>query len=399
MLAPWADGVHLTKELGEGDGIFGRDMKLDNEQPQEWFPAPSLRDDTYARRGEPTTLWLQRSTVARAMACRRFLNENLSVLPETHQSVLYLALHDRWHSAFFELIVARTLQVLGADIEVEPDSEAGTRIDFLARFPDCKVSVEAVALVINAATGEEVKRRNPLLDIIDSLAPPGWTIWVMELPDLGPSDSKKRFKEAVEDLLDGEKRPDTGSGFKDLIAELPSGRVHLRLLPQRGSGVSARPAVGGEPPLTAWNNSEQRIRRAVKQKRRQGRNVGTPALLAIHATGISSSFKDFDLALYGREVGIFDVEEARITGTRFQANGEFNKGSGVPTWAAVLAFVNVDFPGGPEPVLYTHPRFRGDLPEYLSSIEQRTYDPRTGMVVVQSSQRAGFFKQLGFVSV
>ena len=374
-------------------------MKLDDEQPQEWFPAPAYTDDTYARRGEPTTLWLQRSTVARAVAYRRFLNENLAVLPRAHQSVLYQALHDRWHSAFFELIVARTLQVLGADIEVEPDSEAGTRIDFLACFPDRTVSVEAVAPVINAAAGEEAKRRNPLLDVIDSLAPPGWTILVVELPNLGPSDSKKRFKEAVKDLLDGQKWPETGSGSKNLIAELPSGRVHLCLLPQRSSGASARPAVGSEPPLTTWNNSEQRIRRAVKQKRRQGRNADAPALLAIHATGISSSFEDFDLALYGREVAIFDVEDARITGTKFETDGEFNKGSGAPTWAAVLAFVNVDFPGGPEPVLYSHPRFRGDLPESLSSIERRTYDHQTGAVVVQPSQKAGFFKQRGFVSV
>ena len=199
--------VRYPQELRRffGDSIFGRDMKLDNEQPQEWFPAPAYTDDTYARRGESTTLWLQRSTVARAVACRRFLNENLSVLPRAHQSVLYQALHDRWHSAFFELIVARTLQVLGADIEVEPHSNASTRIDFLARFPDRTVSVQAVAPVINASTGEEAKRRNPLLDVIDSLAPPGWTILVMELPDLGPSDSKKRFKEAVNDLLNGEK--------------------------------------------------------------------------------------------------------------------------------------------------------------------------------------------------
>jgi|SRR5918994_5434960 hypothetical protein len=83
----------------------------------------------------------------------------------------------------------------------------------------------------------------------------------------------------------------------------------------------------------------------------------------------------------------------------FETDGEFNKGSGAPTWAAVLAFVNVDFPGGPEPVLYTHPRFRGDLPESLSSIERKTYDPRTGAIVLQPSQRAGFFKQIGFVSV
>jgi len=34
----------------------------------------------------------------------------------------------------------------------------------------------------------------------------------------------------------------------------------------------------------------------------------------------------------------------------------------------VLAFVNVYLGGGFDPVLYLHPRFRGDLPEMLTSI-------------------------------
>jgi hypothetical protein len=154
-----------------------------------WFPEPSRIDDTYAWRGEDTTDWLGRSTVPRARECRRFLNENFSKLPGEYQTVLHHALHNRWPSAFFELIVARTLQVLGADIEVEPESEAGTRIDFLAHFPDSTVSVEAVAPVFDADAGETAKRRSSLLDIVESLAPPSWRIMVVELPDLGPSDS------------------------------------------------------------------------------------------------------------------------------------------------------------------------------------------------------------------
>ncbi len=90
-----------------------------------------------------------------------------------------------------------------------------------------------------------------------------------------------------------------------LIAELPSGDVHLRLLPKRDPGAPKSPTVVMEPALSAFDNSEQRIRRANKRKRRQGRNVATPA---IHATGISSEFEDFDLALYGREVTIADAE-------------------------------------------------------------------------------------------
>jgi hypothetical protein len=83
---------------------------------REWFPEPTRADDTYLSRGEPITNWLKRSTIPGAMECRRFLNENLSNLPRGHQRILYQALHNRWHSAFFEVIVARTLQVLGAEM-------------------------------------------------------------------------------------------------------------------------------------------------------------------------------------------------------------------------------------------------------------------------------------------
>jgi hypothetical protein len=64
--------------------------------------------------------------------------------------------------------------------------------------------------------------------------------------------------------------------------------------------------------------------------------------------------------------GVLDV-----SGSEFHADGVFNKGEGDPTWAAVLAFVNVYLGGGVDPVLYLHPRFQGDLPETLTSIERR----------------------------
>src|SRR5829696_9698939 len=122
--------------------------------PTVWFPEPSRTDDTYADRGEPTTDWLRRSTVTRARGARRFLNENLSKIPSDHQQILYCALHERWGSAFFELIVARTLQVLGAELEIEPGGKEDIRIDFVAHFPDSTVSVEAVAPMFNADVAE-----------------------------------------------------------------------------------------------------------------------------------------------------------------------------------------------------------------------------------------------------
>ena len=59
-----------------------------------WFSEPSQADNSWGRRGESVTSWVGRSTLPRARAPRRFLNENLSVLPKEHQAALYRALHD-----------------------------------------------------------------------------------------------------------------------------------------------------------------------------------------------------------------------------------------------------------------------------------------------------------------
>jgi hypothetical protein len=60
----------------------------------------------------------------------------------------------------------------------------------------------------------------------------------------------------------------------------------------------------------------------------------------------------------------------------------------------VLAFVSVYLGGGVDPVLYLHPRFRGDLPETLTSIERRSFDPVAGTINTVSSGRPGFMKGL-----
>ncbi len=239
-----------------------------------------------------------------------------------------------------------------------------------------------------------------MLDIVESLTPAGWRVMVVEVPDLGHSDSKRAFRKTVEGLLNTEP-PGSWSETKDLVAELPEGEVHLRLLPQRDPGTPEGPRVVTEPPLSAFDNTEQRVRKALKkaQKRRQGRKAGHPAILAVHATGISSELEDFNLALFGREVGFYDTPARRITKTEFRADGVFTRGSGDPTWAAVLAFVNVYMGGGADPVLYLHPRFRGELPEALMSIERRSYDPEAGEVRVESSRSRGFLSKLNFVTV
>lgn len=159
-----------------------------------WFPEPRVEDPTYARRMERTTEWLRRSTVSRAAEYRRFLNNALNMLPDEAQGNIYNALIHRWGSAFFELIAARTLQVLGATITIEESLLDGKRPDFTAYFPDQTVIVEAISPIINASLGEEAKRRARLLDVIEAYAPDGWFVDVETLPDIGLSDSLEEFK-------------------------------------------------------------------------------------------------------------------------------------------------------------------------------------------------------------
>jgi hypothetical protein len=196
-----------------------------------------------------------------------------------------------------------------------------------------------------------------LLEIIESLAPPGWRILVDSLPDLGPSDSKRGFKAAVERLLDTEP-PEPAAGLKRVETRLPEGKLRLGILPQRTSGVEGR-VIMSEPAVAAWNTSEEKIRKAIKKKRLQGRNVEIPSILAVYANGISTTFEDFDHALYGREASVLGTETPTgvldVSGSELPTDGVFNKGEGDPTWAAVLAFVNVYLGGGVEPVLYLYP--------------------------------------------
>ena len=364
------------------------------EEREVWFPEPSCADDSAAYRGEPTTDWLKRSTQPRAEDARRFLNENLSALPWEHRGTLYRMLHERWHSTFFELIVGRTLQALGATIEVEPGGASDTRVDFVARFPDTTVAVEAVSPVFGLEAGETAKRRNPLLDIVESESPPDVWVMVSSLPDLGPQDSKKRFRSTLRRLL--AEAGDVTSSPVEVAEELPEGTLRLRFV-KKGVGVPSGRSVGIEPALTSWDDTERRVRRAIARKRRQGRQADVPALVAVHVTGIASSYEEVDMALFGREVATVGPD-GHLLGTRFEADGVFAGGSGQPTWAAALVFLNVGFLGGPDPVLYLHPRFEGRLPEGLEALERRTYDAEVGAIVTVEPSTPGVLGALRFVS-
>jgi hypothetical protein len=358
-----------------------------------WFPEPSKMDNSWALRGEQPLDWIARSTLPRAKAIRRFLNENLSQLPDDTQPKIFNAFRHRFKSAFFELIVARTLQILGAEIEVEVKQQDNKQPDFLAHFQDCRIIVEAVSPNFNAKVGEEIKNRNPLTDIVESLVPEGWSVQVWQLPQIGQADSKKPFKQVVTQMLSVPPPTDAVSEI-DLIEELPAGTIHLRLTPRRPSWTP----IALEPSFGVVDDSKTLIRKVVRRKRKQVRRAEAPVLLAIEGSWLSSSLESFDLALYGHTCEVINANREREE-PRFIPDGLFtNISSNSPIYAGVLAFPEVGFKSVTSPTLFHHPRFRGHLPAALSMLEQHWYEPTVNSVRTHPSSFPNLLAPFKFVS-
>lgn len=264
-----------------------------------FIPEPAKVDDTWGRRGEDRFSWLSRSTLPRAAARRQFVNRNLSALPTSMQGPILHGLRNRWQSAFFELIVARTLQLLGACVVSEQALASGRRPDFEASFRDGTLIVEAVSPETDGDFGEIIKRRNPLLSVIESYAPSGWRLVVDELPDLGPNDSKQYFKKAVREMLTLPPPPPGAWETLQLRRETFHGPVALTLQP----GEPGSNPIWVEPWLGGFSDAVERIRNAVDEKRSQVRQEAVPAVLAIDGTGFGlTDTPDFDVALLGHTV-------------------------------------------------------------------------------------------------
>lgn len=181
-------------------------MKHEDNPDEFRFPRPQRRDDSLPRRGESTPSLLARSTLPKARQLRAFLNRNLAALPKECQQNLYrhLRLDDKYESAFFELVVARMLQELGASITCEPENEVDrTKIDFVAQFPDHAVTVEATSPIFtNKDAAKTARDRNRLTDFVEECVPAGWGVTIVSLPDIGPAGSTRQFKAAVKRMLD-----------------------------------------------------------------------------------------------------------------------------------------------------------------------------------------------------
>ena len=330
-----------------------------------FFPEPQLPDPTWAAAGESTVDWITRSTLPCAQDVRRFLNHNLEALPPRQQRPFAHNLRSRWDSALFELVVARLLQGLGGDLEIEVLNSDLRRPDFSLRFGASRFTIEAVAPKCDLKAAAKQKQDAELIEIVERNAPPAWSIFLTELPDIGPAESKVPFKKALRTLA-RESAPHTPGEHRDFVFPLSSGVFSGKLI----AGRYGHRAVVGGPPYTEWSDSKLRISRALSRKKAQTRSEAVPVFLAVLASGVSSGFDDFDELLLGKRVSHLD-HDFNVTHVSFEQSPKF-AGRPLPNaYGGVLAFIGLSPFGVRGPILYVHPEL-AVLPSQFGAFEQRT---------------------------
>jgi hypothetical protein len=183
-----------------------------------------------------------------------------------------------------------------------------------------------------------------------------------------------------------------GPDQEPIEIESDYGELMLRLIP----GRNGKRAVKVHGMAAGPDDTEQKIRAIVNRKRKQVRKATTPVFLAV-STSPFGEREDYDRALFGLTYEKVDYEGKTIE-TGFHPVGVFGaKRSEPPTYAGLLAFMEVGFPGVADPVLYLHPRFDGQVPESLKRLERRTYREGSG-ICVEAATIHNIAGPLGFVS-
>src|SRR6266511_1128825 len=118
-----------------------------------YFPEPDVPDLTWGRYQDSGRQldWLARSTLKQAIRIREFLNRSLGELgPVAGAGLAHRFRHDPpFGRVFFEMIVGRFLQVLGATVEHQPHGLGGVNVDWRATFRDGPIYVEATSPAYN----------------------------------------------------------------------------------------------------------------------------------------------------------------------------------------------------------------------------------------------------------
>jgi hypothetical protein len=276
----------------------------------DYFPEPTIPDESWSVWDETMVEWLTRSSHPRARAVREFINRSLSCFPPKYANSLSKKLLGDFQSHLFEVIVGRYLQVLGADIEPEPLGTNDTRIDFRATFSDgVLASVECVSKQFNQKAQRTMAHHQNMAGVLEAIPFPKGT----------------------------------------------------------------KPNHFG-PVVSFMDNSIERLRYALKdfQKRKQAVGAVPPVFLAIDCPFHGPDSEDFDQALFGQTVDHRDFHSGKSLGITFNPDGLFVADKGIP-FAGVLAFLKLSMVGGADPVLYLNPYQRWKLPAALASHETRVW--------------------------
>ena len=135
--------------------------------------------------------------------------------------------------------MARTLQELGADIECEPLNPVdGSRVDFVAKFPDEMVFVEAVSPVLDRELGVVFDREAPLTRLIEDSVPPGWVADIRGLPNVGPDEPRRHIKAFLRREMDMPP-PANDDEEVEIRESFEQGDLRVVLFPQGRHGLSA----------------------------------------------------------------------------------------------------------------------------------------------------------------
>ena len=356
---------------------------------------PSLAWGRYSGENDQVG-WLERSTLPRAARIRAFLNRSLEALPAEAGAELCRRLHrdPPFGRVYFELIVGRFLQVMGAKVDHQPIGLAGANVDWRARFPDGRVVfVEATSPQYNQAAYRERVRLAALVGIVEEETPAGWWVHPDALPDLGPADARRGFRQTVRSLFAN--LPDR-SGFSPdhplrLVAATDRGPIVLELWP--GDPTDTPIAFFGG--AAYMDDSRLRVAVAARAKRHQARAFpGETVLLAIDAPFGGPDVEDFDQALFGSTVMHIGMDRG-IAGYSFQANGALAT-QRAAEYAGVLAFGRVQMFGALDPILYHHPRFEGSLPAELLDLRQRALEGSA--IRDEPATRTAIIDAIGFPS-
>jgi hypothetical protein len=359
-----------------------------------YFPEPTSPDESWPGWDETAVEWFTRSTQPRAKAVREFLNRSLEHFPPKHARSLAKRLNQDWQSFFFEIVVGRYLQVLGAEVEPEPRGSNGTHVDFRATFPGgIVVSVECVSKRFNLEAQKTIQRHGKMARMLDDVGPTNWAIEFHELPE---SDSPIEFQPYVRAARDWYKtlpKPLEGGPRPTFGFEGGGGRMVLEAIPFPEGTMPNHLGPG-----VAWmDDSIQRLKDALidSHKRKQARGAVPPVFLAIDCPFNGPDAEDFDQALFGLTVDHRGFDWRESVGTSFNPNGLLVADRDIP-FAGVLAFLKMSMVGAADPVIYLNPYQRWKLPTALACHERRVW---TSGIEKTLATREPVIGSIGFVQL